>query len=124
MKYCTVTSSMSKKSVEVDSTNHMCAERQLIRRLYRECIRKGYKPHQFSEWVHRKYGHLIISRNTTYGAGISMPCVLCRKMIERYDICWMAYDGDEWMHSVKTAVLPQSIPTRKQKDVLGFGKCT
>ena len=71
MKYCTVTSSMSKKSVEVDSTNHMCAERQLIRRLYRECIRKGYKPHQFSDWVHRKYGHLIISRNTTSGLNSS-----------------------------------------------------
>ena len=124
MRYCTVTSCMSKKPAKVDSTNHMCAERQLIRRLYRECIRKGYKPHQFSEWVHRKYGHLIIYRNTVYGAGVSLPCGLCRKVIERYDICWMAYDGEEWVHSEKTAVLPQSIPTRKQKEVLGFGKCT
>ena len=93
MKYCTVTSYMS-KGPEMISNNHMCAERQLIRRLYRECFKKGYKSHQFTEWLHRKYGHLIIMRRNTLGDAISLPCVLCRKMIERYDICWAAHDGD------------------------------
>src|SRR5210317_1893143 len=80
MKYCTVISCMS-KGPTIESNNHMCSERQLIRRLYRECLRKGYKAHQFSEWMHRKYGHLIVYRKTVYGDGISLPCVLCRKTI-------------------------------------------
>ena len=120
MKYCTVTSYMSKGPGMI-SNNHMCAERQLIRRLYRECLKKGYKSHQFTEWLHRKYGHLIIMRRNTLGDAISLPCVLCRKMIERYDICWAAHDGHQWIHSKKYNQLPQSIPTAKQKRNLGFG---
>ena len=120
MKYCTVTSYMS-KGPEVISNNHMCAERQLIRRLYYECLKKGYKSHQFTEWLHRKYGHLIICRKNVYGDAISLPCVLCRKMIERYDICWTAHDGEQWVHSKKTIQLPISMPTAKQKKNLGFG---
>ena len=120
MKYCTVTSYMS-KGPEMISNNHMCAERQLIRRLYRECLKKGYKSHQFTEWLHRKYGHLIIMRRNTLGDAISLPCVLCRKMIERYDICWAAHDGHQWVHSKKSDQLPHSIPTAKQKRNLGFG---
>ena len=120
MKYCTVTSYMS-KGPEVISNNHKCAERQLIRRLYRECLKKGYKSHQFTEWLHRKHGHLVIFRQNVYGDAISLPCVLCRKMIERYDICWSAHDGDHWVHSKKTEQLPISVPTAKQKKNLGFG---
>lgn len=120
MKYCTVMSCLSKGPV-MESNNHMCAERQLIRKMYRECLRKGYKPHQFSDWIHRKYGQLIIYRKTVYGDGISLPCVLCRKAIERYDICWVAHDGERWIHSKKTEILPPSIPTAKQKRLLGFG---
>jgi hypothetical protein len=120
MKYCTVTSYMS-KGPEMISNNHMCAERQLIRRLHRECLKKGYKSHQVTEWLHRKYCHLVIMRRNTLGDAISLPCVLCRKMIERYDICWVAHDGDQWVHSKKSDQLPQSIPTAKQKRNLGFG---
>ena len=120
MKYCTVISCMS-KGPTIESNNHMCSERQLIKRLYRECLRKGYKAHQFSDWVHRKYGHLIVYMKTVYGDGISLPCVLCRKTIERYDICWVAHDGERWVHSKKTENLPPSIPTAKQKRKLGFG---
>ena len=110
MKYCTVIGSMS-RGPSIQSSNHMCAERQLIRLLYRECLRKGHKPHQFSDWVHRKYGHLVIGRKTVYG----------RKTMERYDICWVAHDGERWVHSKKTENLPPSIPTAKQKRILGFG---
>lgn len=106
---------------EMTSNNHMCAERQLIRRLYHECMRKGYKSHQFSDWLHRKYGHLIVFRSNIHGDAISLPCVLCRKMIERYDICWTAHDGERWVHSKKSEQLPVSVPTAKQKRMLGFG---
>jgi hypothetical protein len=120
MKYCTETSFMS-KGPEVRSNSHMCAERQLIRRLFHECLKSGYRPHQFTNWLHRKHGHLVVFRQNIHGDAISLPCVLCRKMIERFDICWMAHDGDKWIHSKKTNDLPRSLPTAKQKRLLGFG---
>lgn len=120
MKYCTVKSYMSSGEKEVESNNHMCAERQLIKRLYRECMKKGYKTHQFTEWLHRKYGCMVVERVNTKGHAISLPCVLCRKMIERHDICWMAHDGEKWVHSKKSNYLPTSVSTTKQKRTLGF----
>lgn len=120
MKYCQVTSYMS-KGPTVISNNHMCAERQLIRRLYHECMKKGYKPHQFTEWLHRKHGELIIERKNIYGDAVSIPCVLCRKVMERFDIRWAAHDGTQWVHSKKSLCLPISVPTAKQKRNLGFG---
>ncbi len=120
MKYCTVKSSMS-KGPEMISNNHMCADRQLIRHLYRECLKKGCKSHQFTGWLNRKYGQLTVYRQNIHGDAISLPCVLCRKMIERYDICWVAYDGMRWVHSKKTEQLPSSTPTPKQRRLLGFG---
>jgi len=120
MKYCTVTSYMS-KGPEIVSNNHMCSERQLIRYLYRECMKKGYKPHQFTDWLHRKYGELVVSRQNIYGDAISLPCVMCRKAMEKFDIRWKAHDGCQWVHSKKTECLPISLPTAKQKRNLGFG---
>jgi hypothetical protein len=99
----------------------MCAERQLIRRLFRECMKKGYKPHQFTEWLHRKHGGMVIERKTVYGDAVSLPCVLCRKALERFNICWAAHDGEQWVHSKKTEYIPPSLPTAKQKRNLGFG---
>lgn len=120
MKYCTVQSSMSKGVLVIDSNSHMCAERQLIRRLYIRCLKDGYKPHQFRDWLIRKHGHLIIQRSNTLGDAKSVPCVMCRKMIERYDIPWAAYDGNKWVHSQRDICLPVSKPTNKQRRILGF----
>ena len=105
------------KGPEIVSNNHMCAERQLIRMLYRECLKKGYKPHQFTDWLHRKYGQLIVERRNTLGDAISLPCVLCRKTLSKHGIKWTAHDGCQWVHG------NEDIPTRstnKQKRLLGF----
>ncbi len=97
-----------------------CAERKLIRHLFHICMKKGYKPHKFTDWLHRKYGELIVERKNIYGDAVSIPCVLCRKVIERYDIRWMAHDGQKWIHSRKTEHLPPSIPTAKTEKNLGL----
>ena len=52
--------------------------------------------------------------------GISIPCVLCRKSIEKNKITWSAYDGEKWVHSNKSNELPKSTSTSKQKRNLGF----
>jgi len=63
----------------------------------------------------------VICRETSYGDGISLPCVMCRKIIEKHDLKWIAHDGEKWIHSQKTPCLPKSRPTNKQRKHLGFG---
>jgi len=65
---------------------------------------------------------MVVERKTIYGDAVSLPCVLCRKVMERLDIRWMAHDGTKWVHSKKTENLPPSMPTAKQKRNLGFGR--
>ncbi len=120
MKYCTVTSYMS-RGPGVLSDNLLCAERRLIRSLYIKCIKSGKKPHQFTDWLHRKYGQLVVERKNTLGDAISLPCVLCRKTLSKHGIKWTAHDGYKWVHSNDNICVP--IPTRstnKQKRMLGF----
>ena len=116
-----VTSYMSKGPLVI-SDCLCCAERKLIRHMFRTCIKKGNKPHQFTDWLHRKHGEMVVERKTIHGDAVSLPCVLCRKVMERMDIRWMAHDGTKWVHSKKTKNLPPSMPTAKQKRNLGFGR--
>jgi len=111
---------MSKKSVKTQSNCICCAERRLIKQLLWECLKRGNKPHQFQSWVNRKYGELIVERKTFYGHGNSLPCVLCRKAIEKIGLRWIAHDGTSWIRSTKSEYLPPSIPTNKQSRQLGF----
>jgi hypothetical protein len=119
MKYCTVTSYMSKGPIVI-SDCLCCAERKLLRMLFRKCMKKGYRPHQFTDWLHRKHGELVVERKNIHGDAISLPCVLCRKVIEKLEIRWTAHDGEKWVHSKKSDTLPPSVPTAKQKRNLGF----
>lgn len=64
---------------------------------------------------------MIIWRPRADGSvGTSIPCVLCRRAIEKNNIRWVAYDGEKWVDSVKCHHLPISRPTSKQARVLGF----
>jgi hypothetical protein len=121
MSYHVVTTYATKLRTEVKSDNICCAERRLIRNLKHDFLKKGYKNHQFKSWVNRKCGALVIHRKTSYGDGISLPCVLCRKVMDKYNLKWIAYDGNEWIHSCKSIHLPKSQPTNRQKRVLRFG---
>ena len=121
MSYTTVTTYTTKLNSKSSSDSTCCAERRLIRNLKHDFLKKGYKNHQFSSWVNRKHGALVICRETSYGDGISLPCVLCRKMIDKYNLKWIAYDGNEWIHSCKSVHVPKSKPTNKQRRILRFG---
>ena len=93
----------------------------MIRSLQRESIKKGVKPYQFSEWVKRKYGAMTVWRLRRDGVmGTSLPCVLCRKAIEKLNIPWMAYDGSKWIRSWIDEDLPKSRPTNRQRRVFNF----
>ena len=61
----------------------------MIRSLLRLSSKKGVPLCKFSEWVHRVHGDLVVWRLRKDGImGVSIPCVMCRKMIEKYKINW------------------------------------
>ena len=73
MSYTTVVTYTTKLRNEVKSDCLCCAERRLIKNLKHDCLKKGYRSHQFKSWINRKYGTLVIYRETSYGNGISLP---------------------------------------------------
>lgn len=103
----------------VSNDCHCCAERKLIRSMKAECIKKGIPLHNMGVYFHRKYGEIVIHRPRRDGVdGKSLPCVLCRKAMNRYGIQWIAYDGDRWVHSVKTPDIPEGHLTSRQRNVI------
>ena len=101
----------------VGNTTHMCAERRLMDILKHESSKKGIAPSKFSWWVHRKVGKLVITRDKGDGfMGTSIPCILCRKVLDRQMIQWRAHIGEVWVDSQRDAgSLPPSKLTQKQK---------
>jgi len=96
-----------------------CAEPKMIHYMIRLCAKKGFSLSEFPSWLHRKYGTMVIYRLRYDGTeGISIPCVMCRKRIERFKIQWTAFDGIEHVHS--SIKVPISRPTNKQRRWLNF----
>jgi hypothetical protein len=79
-------------------------------------------PARFVSWTYRKFGPIVVQRVRKDGLpGISLPCVICRKTLDRLRMPWMAHVNERWYHSTD-ADLPQSKPTNKQRSLLNFGK--
>jgi hypothetical protein len=78
-----------------------CAERRLIRNWVSKARRHGCKSSLVVSWVRRKAGsHISVWRFLSDGSmGCSMPCILCRIELIRFDLtvhfqCWDGmYDG-------------------------------
>jgi hypothetical protein len=97
-----------------------CAERRLISRLQHQAKREGVSPARFVSWVYRKFGPIVVQRTRKDGLpGTSLPCVICRKTLDRLRMPWMAHVNERWYHSTD-ADLPPSKPTNKQKSMLKF----
>jgi hypothetical protein len=90
----------------------------MLSKLKLQASREGVRATKFATWVHRKYGTMIIWRNLADGSpGLSLPCVICRKALEKYSIQWRAHLGPNW-HTSSDA--PRSQPTHKQVSMMGF----
>lgn len=99
---------------------HCCAERKMIRGLMLKASRQGVNASSFSTWVHRKYGDFVVLRILQDGGyGTSLPCVMCRKALDRLCIQWRAHIGPKWVRSTDEHV-PRSRPTSRQRTTLGF----
>ena len=98
---------------------HCCCERKLLKVFTLECSRQGVPLSKLPHWIHRKYGDFVIQRTLFSGSlGTSIPCVICRKALDRMSIQWRAHIGDEWFKSNDSP--PKSRPTHKQKHKLNF----
>ena len=97
-----------------------CAERALLKTLVIHARRQGVHAACISHWIHRKYGDLVIQKIRHDGqAGTSLPCVLCRKALDRWSIQWRAHIDQRWIKS-NDSELPKAKPTNNQKLLLGF----
>jgi hypothetical protein len=98
---------------EIENNFLCCAERRMIKMKLWELSKKGHRLHKFSTWLHRTCGTMKIFRHS--GTMVSLPCVMCRKVIEKYRIDWVAFDGNTWVRGYDD---PPSKPTSKQRNVL------
>ena len=90
----------------------------MISRLREISRRQGNSPAQFSTWTYRKYGELVVTRLRRDGQpGTSLPCVLCRKVLDRVQIPWRAHIDYQWVSS-RDPDLPPPKLTQKQKMLL------
>lgn len=67
-------------------------------------------------WIRRKYGEIYIHRVRKDGEpGVSLPCVICRKRLEKLGMHWKCHlNSWEWASS-QHHDMPPSVPTPKQK---------
>ena len=92
-----------------------CAERILLAKLHHLARREGVRPARFVHWAYRKFGPLVIERMRKDGLpGISLPCVICRKALDRIRLPWIAHVESRWYNSTDPDV-PDSKPTNKQR---------
>jgi hypothetical protein len=104
----------SRSSVGFGNTVHMCAERRLIHFMKHRARIEGVSPSGFYHWFHRKIGRVVIWRMYQDGGmGTSVPCILCRKIMDRGLIDWNAHIGTSW-HSNRDLSPPKSKFTFKQ----------
>jgi len=99
----------------------MCAERLFFKYVNISANKSGVKPHNLGTWIHRKYGDVKIERMRGTGElGTSIPCVLCRKTLDRWSIQWRAHIGNHWYKSTDEDI-PDSKPTHRQRQLV-FGR--
>ena len=90
----------------------------MINKLMELSKRKGNSPAQFTTWTYRKFGEMTIRRDRGDGLmGISLPCIMCRKKLDRLKIPWRAHIYNQWVSS-RDENVPNSKPTNKQKSIL------
>ena len=77
--------------------------------------REGVQRARFTHWTKRKYGDMIIQRVRKDGKpGTSLPCIACRRVLDRLRLSWKAHIDDTW---VSQDDAPPSKPTTKQRMV-------
>jgi hypothetical protein len=108
-----------KKSV---SDSRCCAERNMLSDHIRLAQKRGVSAHSIVSWVRRKYGtKIVIWRELANGQmGCSVPCVICSKWLQRFDlrITCIGPDTKWWTGYVTDPDAPKSKLTSKQSQTM------
>jgi hypothetical protein len=104
----------SRADVSVISTHRCCAERRFLLRARETARRRGVRPWCFARWLWHAFGTLRVVRHTRDGtAGVSLPCVLCRRALDATGARWTALTRDGCTVTEHDA--PPSQPTTRQR---------
>lgn len=99
----------------------VCAERRHIQKLICIARKKGVPNHKIIPWINKHEGEIVVERYLKNGdEASSLPCVLCRNILDKFSIKWRAYHDGHWISSTDP-ILPKSIPTSRQNDQV-FGR--
>jgi hypothetical protein len=92
----------------------MCAERRHIKQLIHNARVKGIANHKIILWIHKQAVELVVERFDANGnVASSLPCLLCKQMLDKYKIKWVAFFEGRWIKSTEENV-PTSRPTARQ----------
>ena len=107
----------SEYGLSVECNGQLCAERRLIACLCRSAAVSGVPRHRVVAWVRRRAGVLIVSRTTQDGTpACSLPCILCRQVLNAFSLRWRAVAWDGSVVSDKDA--PPSRLTHRQANTI------
>ena len=117
-KVC-VNASTKNGRISIQSNHRCCAERLLINKYERIAIVNGVQKHKIIPWVRRKMkGKIVIWRELRTGErSCSFPCVMCRKVLEKYDMkiqCTL-WDGTEYMDRMTECCIASAFTTSQKK---------
>lgn len=83
--------------------------------MYRKAQISQVPQHKIAHWIHRKYKHITITRETSYGLGDSFPCQCCRASLERLDLRVLSiYQGNETNERINNCIIPSKITLGQQ----------
>lgn len=99
------------------NTHSTCAERRMALRVWIAAVRHGVRgPTKIARWIRRRYGIWHVERFLSDGTpGISIPCLLCRRVLDRLGVRWEATNRDGETVGSHDPRPPTSTLTRRQK---------
>jgi hypothetical protein len=108
-------------NLSASSNTSLCAERRLLEKISSHALRKGVARAAIAHWISRHFGHWRIERALSDGShGFSLPCIFCRRALDRMHVRWVAFAESGtpiWWDNA-----PESLPTRRQMKLLGREK--
>lgn len=100
------------------SSHRRCAERTVLEKWVKLAWKRGVPVHSIVRWVRRKTGgFMTIERPIACesGVGCSVPCLLCRRALEKFDMSIECTAVDQQQYKGRVEEAPASRFTRYQR---------
>ena len=97
---CVVCCSAASGTTTVCNDHTLCAERRLLSTALRAASRRGVPSHALVRWVRKQLGGGVTVHRRTHGDtkdGVSLPCLLCARQLDKFQLHWSAFDGARWV---------------------------